>query len=61
MLEGLRIVAGSWPLAVIVVGLAAAYVARRSIAQVLRNRREAEADRAHGNNAVVVQRRAAED
>lgn len=53
-LQGLRIVAESWPLAAMVVGVAAAVVVRRSLRQAMDNTRAESEDRAQGNRAVVV-------
>jgi hypothetical protein len=53
-MEALQIVAGSWPIAVMVIGVSAAVVVRRSLKQVMDNDRAKELDRAQGNNAVVV-------
>lgn len=57
MLEYLHVIAGSWPIAIMVVGLGTAVVVRQSFKQLMNNSRAAQIDRAQGNNAVVVQRK----
>lgn len=57
MMEALRIIAGSWPIACMVVGLAAAVVVRRTLKQAMDNSQALALDRASGNRAVVVQPR----
>lgn len=56
-LKALELVAGSWPLAVAVVGVAVAIVVRRSLKQAMDNNRAVKIDRAQGNQAVVVRSR----
>ena len=56
-MEALQIVAGSWPIAAMVVGLSAAFVVRRTLRQAMNNQREKELERAQGNQAVIVRNR----
>jgi NADH:ubiquinone oxidoreductase subunit F (NADH-binding) len=61
LMKALEIIAGSWPIAVMVVGVSIALVVRRSIKQAMDNDREAKRDRAMGNQAVVVRDRASDE
>lgn len=54
MIEVLALIAGSWPIAAMVVGVTVAVVVRRCFRQVLDNSRAAQIDRAQGNQSVVV-------
>lgn len=56
-MHALEIIAQSWPIAVMVVGVASAIVVRRSLKQVMDNDRAEKLDRAQGNKAVVVRSR----
>lgn len=57
MMEALKIVADSWPIAFMVLGLAAAYVIRQSLHQSIDAAHTETMDRAKGNQAVVVSER----
>jgi hypothetical protein len=61
MLEFFKILADSWPIAWMVLGITAAVVIRKSFKQAMDNDRAEKLDRAQGNNAVVVQNRREED
>lgn len=54
MMEALQIVAGSWPIACMVVGLSAAVVIRRTLKQAMDNSQALALDRANGSKSVVV-------
>ena len=54
-MEALKIIAESWPIAIMVIGLAAAYVIRRSLKQVMDHSAKMDEYRA-GTAAVVRQR-----
>jgi len=61
MLRALEILAGSWPIAIAVVGVTTALVVRFSLKQAMDNNREEKRDRARGNQAVVVRPTSARD
>lgn len=61
MMRALEIIADSWPIAVMVVGVCAAYVVRRSIKQVVDTNHVEAMDRQSGSRAVVVQGRHSDD
>lgn len=61
LMEALRIVSGSWPIAVIVVGTVGGIVVRRSLYQAMKNERLKEIERNSGSQAVVVQGRRRDD
>ena len=54
-MEALKIIAESWPIAIMVIGLAAAYVIRRSLKQVMDH--SAKMDEYRAGTAVVVRQR----
>lgn len=56
-MEALKIVAESWPIAAMVIGLSGAYVVRRTIRQSMEIGHAERMDRAQGNQAVVVRNR----
>lgn len=53
-MEALKIIAESWPIAAMVIGVSAAYVVRRSLRQRMQIGHQERLDRAQGNQAVVV-------
>lgn len=57
MLEALLIVASSWPIAVMVVGVTGALTARYLVKRKMDQSHAENMDRAQGNRAVVVQDR----
>ena len=61
LMEALRIVAASWPVAAMVVGVTTGIVVRRSMYQAMNNDRLEKIERAKGNQAVVVHGRHRDD
>lgn len=52
----LEIIGSSWPIAFMVIGLAAAFTVRRTLKQAMDNSHAEKLDRSQGNQAVVVRR-----
>jgi hypothetical protein len=55
IMEALRIVAGSWPIAAIVIGTGITFTVRRTWKQSMQLAHEEKMDQLAGNRAVVVQ------
>jgi hypothetical protein len=54
LMEALRVIAGSWPIAVMVVGVTTGFFVRRTLYQTINNAHLEKLEQYNGNRAVVV-------
>lgn len=61
MMQALEIVAGSWPIAAMVVAGTAGFVVWRLVSRAMKDSRDLTMERLSGSQAVVVQRRGSDE